>query len=173
MANSKNEYLLGSGHLFLMALESDTEIPATLFNTSNNMGHISGGAKFTYSADLHEVKNDDGDLLGIHIIDEDVVLTTGMLTWDLEKLSKATFGTKYESSSKTLTIGGMNSIEKYAVGFEYNDGKRKVQFSMIGMPKKGIDISLDAKNETVVDVEFVSAGKRGEGLAKLVETDAE
>lgn len=75
----KEKVLLGSGHLFLTEVTTDGEIPENLFNDSNNVGSISGGAEMTYTPTIYNVENDDNEILESFITKEEAVLKTGVL----------------------------------------------------------------------------------------------
>lgn len=167
----KEKVLLGSGHLFLTEVTTDGEIPENLFNDSNNVGSISGGAEMTYTPTIYNVENDDNEILESFITKEEAVLKTGVLNWNLENINKVTVGGTYDSSKNTLTIGGKKNVKKLAVGFEHTEDNYKLQVAMIGIPQKGLTINFNKEKETIVDAEF-NASKLSNGeFVKITENN--
>lgn len=160
--------VLGSGFLYIAELAADGTIPSTLFNEANNAGHIKGGADLTYTPTIYDVECDEGKIIRSYITKEEVILKSGILTWNLETVSKLTVGGAY--SNGVLTIGGTKSIKQYAVGFKYDGDDRTIKVSMAGRSNKGFAITFDKEKETVIDAEF-KAVKDTEGiLVKIEET---
>lgn len=160
--------VLGSGRLFIAELAADGTIPETLFNEANKLGHIQGGAELTYTPTIYDVECDEGKILKSYITKEEVILKSGVLTWNMELLSKLAVGGAY--SNGVLTIGGTKSIKQYAIGFKYDGDDRTIKVSMAGRSNKGFTVAFNKEKETVIDAEFKAVKDANDVLVKIEET---
>lgn len=153
-----NEILLGAGEVYMYAF-SGAALPdhAIIETAANNVGHCSGGFSITYKPTKYEVKNQYGNTVKSFITKESISVKTGILSWDLAKLSMLSTAQITESGgSKTLTFGGGNHLATVLVRFVHTkaDGK-KVRFTMIGEGGSGFSFEFGEK-ELSIDSELTA-----------------
>lgn len=159
MAIDTSKILLGSGKIYIAELETDGSIPTDLVGSTNLIGDISGGAELSYVPTVYDVVNDDNVVRKSYITQEEVMLKSGVLTWDLTNLEKLTVGGTYTAavpgtSPATLTIGGIKSVKQYAIAFVHTEEDFTVTVILKGSNQKGYSIKFDKEKEVVIDAEF-------------------
>lgn len=163
---------LGSGDLYIMdfagSIPQDTEIEVT----TNKIGSIKGGAELEYAPESYTVMGDNGMTYKAFITKEEVTFKSGILTWNLDVLSKLTMGGELttESDKKVLKIGknGSSSIKQVLIRFVHSiDSKNKVRMTMIGSPTSGFTLSFNPEEETVIDAEFSALSQEDGTLVKF------
>ena len=169
----KDKVILGSGHLYIAETVETGVVPENIFDEANNVGSISGGAELNYTPTIYDVVDDDDKVLKSFITKEEVILKSGVLTWLLESVAKLSAGGKYDSASKTLTIGGKKSVKQYAVGFRHEeDDGYKLEVTMVGRSNKGFVINFNKEKETIIDAEFKAIKDNDGILVTIKETEA-
>ena len=134
MAASKR-IVLGSGKLYVQAMANDT-VPTVdaLCVDANQLGYIQGGATLTYTPTFYTAKDDLGVCTKTVLTEEDVTLTTGLMTFDANALDKlvATGSVTDDTTNhkRTLKIGGVgqNDGTKYAICFKHEDVSADAHF---------------------------------------------
>ena len=174
---SVEEYTLGSGDLFIKEYTAGTAVTAEdVISTGERLGEIKGGASLEYTTETKEDSSDLGRTKIVIISKEDVVLKSGVMTWNgktLEKLCQTARITKDNSAQKrTIKIGGLaNAANKsYAVAFQYKgDGKKGLTVLIVGKNTAGFTVSFSSDNATVIDAEFKAQAIDNEGTLVIIE----
>ena len=161
---------LGSGKLYVA--EYDGELPdvETIRAEANRLGYIKGGATITYTPTYYTATDDLGFSKKSVLTEEEVKLTSGVMTWDANTLKRLSdTGRVTEDSAKgtrTIRIGGAANASNtnYAILFYHEDpadGDKWVE--MVGRNQAGFSLAFAKDSETVVDAEFVAEPCDGEG----------
>ena len=174
---SVEEYTLGSGDLFIKEYTAGTAVTAEdVISTGERLGEIKGGASLEYTTETKEDSSDLGRTKIVIISKEDVVLKSGVMTWNgktLEKLCQTARVTKDNSAQKrTIKIGGLaNAANKsYAVAFQYKgDGKKGLTVLIVGKNTAGFTVSFSSDNATVIDAEFKAQALDNDGTLVVIE----
>ena len=174
---SVEEYTLGSGDLFIKEYTAGTAVTAEdVISTGERLGEIKGGASLEYTTETKEDSSDLGRTKIVIISKEDVVLKSGVMTWNgktLEKLCQTARITKDNSAQKrTIKIGGLaNAANKsYAVAFQYKgDGKKGLTVLIVGKNTACFTVSFSSDNATVIDAEFKAQAIDNEGTLVIIE----
>ena len=174
---SIEEYTLGSGDLFIKEYTAGTAVTAEdVITNGERLGEIKGGASLEYTTETKEDSSDLGRTKIVIISKEDVVLKSGVMTWNgktLEKLCQTARVTKDDSAKKrTIKIGGLaNAANKsYAVAFQYKgDGKKGLTVLIVGKNTAGFTVSFSSDNATVIDAEFKAQALDNDGTLVVIE----
>ena len=174
---SVEEYTLGSGDLFIKEYTAGTAVTAEdVITNGERLGEIKGGASLEYTTETKEDSSDLGRTKIVIISKEDVVLKSGVMTWNgktLEKLCQTARVTKDGSAKKrTIKIGGLaNAANKsYAVAFQYKgDGKKGLTVLIVGKNSAGFTVSFSSDNATVIDAEFKAQALDNDGTLVVIE----
>ncbi|MGX1902431.1 hypothetical protein ACT3HK_13945 [Thermolongibacillus altinsuensis] len=168
---NEDTILLGSGDLYLGQVDpnaTETEIQAALVN----VGAISGGATLTYKTKFTDVKSANRGTLMSFLTDEEVTFKSGVLTWNLENLSKlyaANFTS--DTTKKRVGIGGIKNVPINYLRFVHTkpDGKKLTVNIFKAQAQDGFDITFDSEKETVLDVTFKALSVTNKTDGNLVE----
>ena len=174
---SVEEYTLGSGDLFIKEYTAGAAVTAAdVIANGERLGEIKGGASLEYTTETKEDSSDLGRTKIVIISKEDVVLKSGVMTWNgktLEKLCQTARVTKDDSAKKrTIKIGGLaNAANKsYAVAFQYKgDGKKGLTVLIVGKNTAGFTVSFSSDNATVIDAEFKAQALDNDGTLVVIE----
>ena len=174
---SVEEYTLGSGDLFIKEYTAGSSVTAEdVITNGERLGEIKGGASLEYTTETKEDSSDLGRTKIVIISKEDVVLKSGVMTWNgktLEKLCQTARVTKDDSAKKrTIKIGGLaNAANKsYAVAFQYKgDGKKGLTVLIVGKNTAGFTVSFSSDNATVIDAEFKAQALDNDGTLVVIE----
>ena len=174
---SIEEYTLGSGDLFIKEYTAGTTVTAEeVITNGERLGEIKGGASLEYTTETKEDSSDLGRTKIVIISKEDVVLKSGVMTWNgktLEKLCQTARVTKsVDNKKRTIKIGGLaNAANKsYAVAFQYKgDGKKGLTVLIVGKNTAGFTVSFSSDNATVIDAEFKAQALDNEGTLVIIE----
>ena len=174
---SVEEYTLGSGDIFIKEYTAGSSVTAEdVISTGERLGEIKGGASLEYTTETKEDSSDLGRTKIVIISKEDVVLKSGVMTWNgktLEKLCQTARVTKNDSTKKrTIKIGGLaNAANKsYAVAFQYKgDGKKGLTVLIVGKNTAGFTVSFSSDNATVIDAEFKAQALDNDGTLVVIE----
>lgn len=169
---------LGSGDLFIVAYDSATGIPvdATLEASANKVGYISGGASLEYKPEITSVVDDSGAIDKRFITSEEVILKSGVLSWNMETLSKLVADGSYTDDTtnhkRTLKLGGLGArlVKDYIIRFVHteSDGE-KFRVTIVGNSNSGLSLAFAKDKETVVDVEFLAKSQDANGVKVALE----
>lgn len=174
---SVEEYTLGSGDLFIKEYTAGTAVTAEdVITTGERLGEIKGGASLEYTTETKEDSSDLGRTKIVIISKEDVVLKSGVMTWNgktLEKLCQTARVTQsVDNKKRTIKIGGLaNAANKsYAVAFQYKgDGKKGLTVLIVGKNTAGFTVSFSSDNATVIDAEFKAQALDNDGTLVIIE----
>ena len=174
---SVEEYTLGPGDLFIKEYTAGTAVTAEdVITNGERLGEIKGGASLEYTTETKEDSSDLGRTKIVIISKEDVVLKSGVMTWNgktLEKLCQTARVTKDDSAKKrTIKIGGLaNAANKsYAVAFQYKgDGKKGLTVLIVAKNTAGFTVSFSSDNATVIDAEFKAQALDNDGTLVVIE----
>ena len=107
----KEVITLGSGKLYITEYVGTIPTDLLLETSDNLIGYISGGASLQYTPESYTATDDLGYAQKTVITAEEVLLTSGIMTWNgqtLEKLSATGRVTENTTTGKrTLKIGGV------------------------------------------------------------------
>ena len=174
---SVEEYTLGSGDLFIKEYTAGTSVTAEdVITNGERLGEIKGGASLEYTTETKEDSSDLGRTKIVIISKEDVVLKSGVMTWNgktLEKLCQTARVTQsVDNKKRTIKIGGLaNAANKsYAVAFQYKgDGKKGLTVLIVGKNTAGFTVSFSSDNATVIDAEFKAQALDNDGTLVVIE----
>ena len=174
---SVEEYTLGSGDIFIKEYTAGSSVTAEdVISTGERLGEIKGGASLEYTTETKEDSSDLGRTKIVIISKEDVVLKSGVMTWNgktLEKLCQTARVTKsVDNKKRTIKIGGLaNAANKsYAVAFQYKgDGKKGLTVLIVGKNTAGFTVSFSSDNATVIDAEFKAQALDNDGTLVIIE----
>ena len=174
---SVEEYTLGSGDLFIKEYTAGTAVTAEdVITNGERLGEIKGGASLEYTTETKEDSSDLGRTKIVIISKEDVVLKSGVMTWNgktLEKLCQTAVITENQDTKKrTIKIGGLSHAanKSYAVAFSYKgDGKKGLTALIVGKNTAGFTVSFSSDNATVIDAEFKAQALDNEGTLVVIE----
>ena len=174
---SIEEYTLGSGDLFIKEYTAGSSVTAEdVITTGERLGEIKGGASLEYTTETKEDSSDLGRTKIVIISKEDVVLKSGVMTWNgktLEKLCQTAVVTENkEAKKRTIKIGGLAHAanKSYAVAFQYKgDGKKGLTVLIVGKNTAGFTVSFSSDNATVIDAEFKAQALDNDGTLVVIE----
>ena len=159
---------LGSGDLTIK--EYTGIIPAhTDFKVETDLlGRIKGGATLEYKGTFYEVKDDTGKVAKMIITDEEVLLKSGVLTWNGKTLDKLCSTARITESGglRTVKIGGTgnNNGKSYALCFHHIDPvDGDIWIIVRAMNQGGFSLVFAKDKETVIDAEFKAMPQDDEG----------
>ena len=174
---SVEEYTLGSGDLFIKEYTAGTAVTAEdVITNGERLGEIKGGASLEYTVETKEDSSDLGRTKIFIISKEDVVLKSGVMTWNgktLEKLCQTAVVTENkEAKKRTIKIGGLSHAanKSYAIAFSYKgDGKKGLTVLIVGKNSAGFTVSFSSDNATVIDAEFKAQALDNDGTLVVIE----
>ena len=174
---SIEEYTLGSGDLFIKEYTAGTTVTAEeVITNGERLGEIKGGASLEYTTETKEDSSDLGRTKIVIISKEDVVLKSGVMTWNgktLEKLCQTARVTKsVDNKKRTIKIGGLaNAANKsYAVACQCKgDGKKGLTVLIVGKNTAGFTVSFSSDNATAIDAEFKAQALDNDGTLVVIE----
>ena len=174
---SIEEYTLGSGDLFIKEYTAGTTVTAEeVITNGERLGEIKGGASLEYTVETKEDSSDLGRTKIFIISKEDVVLKSGVMTWNgktLEKLCQTAVVTENkEAKKRTIKIGGLSHAanKSYAVAFQYKgDGKKGLTVLIVGKNSAGFTVTFGTDNATVIDAEFKAQALDNDGTLVVIE----
>ena len=173
--------VLGSGKLYcVVGTKNDGEytIPAdaTLETDNNLLGYIQGGATIEYTPTFYTAKDDLGIVQKKMITDEEVKLTSGIMTWNTAVLKKlVSTGVASSDTGKTiLKVGGVENFvnTQYVLRFVHEDKiDGDIRCTIVGSNEAGFSMQFQKDKETAVNAEFKATGLDKKGTLLIVEFD--
>ena len=177
MAEKRNgrPITLGSGDL--MIKEYTDTLPAyTEFDPETDLlGHIKGGFTLEYSGEWYSTKDDAGKVEKTLITEEEILLKSGVLTWNGKTLAQlcATARVTENGNIRTVKIGGAgnNNGKSYALCFHHHDPvDGDVWLLARAVNRGGFSLAFVKDAETVIDAEFKCLPSDTEGtLVQYIE----
>lgn len=161
MANEK--IVLGSGKLYVTEFAGTIPEDTTLETDANILGYIQGGATLSYTPSFYEAKDDLGLVVKKMLTDEEVVLKSGIMTWNGKTLEKicGTARVTESGNTRTVKIGGIGNYngKKYVIRFVHEDSADgDIRLTIVGSNEAGFEMAFAKDKETVVNVEFKAMG---------------
>lgn len=175
---ASEKIVLGSGKLYMLEFSGTIPENTVIETEDNRLGHIKGGASIEYKPTFYEVKDDLGVVSKKIITDEEAILKSGILTWDLTKLKKlVNTGTVTEDELKkirTLKIGGLGNYDgkQYVIHFLHEDPvDGDLRITIVGTNEAGLIIAFAKDLETVVNAEFKAQPADKDGTLIILQED--
>ena len=170
MAASKR-IVLGSGKLYVQAMTDETMPTAeALCVDANQLGWIQGGATLAYTPTYYTAKDDLGVCIKTILTEEEVTLTTGIMTFDGNVLDKlvATGRVTEDATAhtRTIKIGGIGQDDgtKYAIAFKHEDAADgDITVMIVGKNEAGFSMAFAKDAETVINAEFHALAQDADG----------
>lgn len=167
-----DKIVLGSGKLYIVAYSGTIPADNTIESNDNLLGYIKGGATLTYTPEFYEAKDDLGYVYKKFLTNEEVVLKSGIMTWNgatLDKLcSTATVTTS--NNVRTVKIGGIGNFDglKYVIHFVHEDATEgDIRITVVGSNEAGFEMSFAKDAETVINAEFKAQPQDNDGTLVL------
>ena len=178
-----NKIVLGSGKLYVAAaVKSGTgyTIPAdnAIEISDNLIGWIQGGASIEYTPEFYEAKDDLGMVSKKYLTNEEVILKSGVMTWngpDLKKLS-ATARVTTATGKTTVRIGGIGNYDstQYVIRFVYEDAvDGDIRITIVGSNEAGFEMAFAKDAETVINAEFKAVPCDNAGTLLIFEEETD
>lgn len=166
---------LGSGKLYIDEFTDTIPEDAEIEREEKLLGLIKGGANIQYTPEFVSATDDLGLVKKQKLTSEEVILSTGLITWNgktLEKLSAT--GRVTESDGKRVTkIGGLNNDngKSYILRFVHEDEvDGNVRATIVGKNTSGFTLPF-SNEETTVDAEFTALPNDNEGTLLILEEE--
>lgn len=155
--------VLGSGKLYVTEFANTIPEDSVLETKENILGYIQGGATLSYTPSFYEAKDDLGLVVKKMLTDEEVVLKSGIMTWNGKTLEKlcGTARVTEAGSTRTVKIGGIGNYDgkKYVIRFVHEDDvDGDIRLTIVGSNEAGFEMAFAKDKETVVNVEFKAMG---------------
>lgn len=170
---------LGSGNLYYKEFTGEIPENETIEVDENRLGYISGGATLEYKPTFYEAKDDLGLVVKSIITEEEVILKSGIMTFNGNTLNVlCDTGRVTEDSLKkirTVKIGGPQNAngKSYIIHFVHKDSvDGDIRVTIVGKNQAGFSLTFAKDKETVIDAEFKALPQDSEGtLIKYQEVD--
>lgn len=169
-ADKRNAEVITLGSGDLMIKEFTDVIPAyTDFKVETDLlGRILGGCSLEYKGEWYEAKDDTGKASKTIMTEEEVLLKSGIITWNgktLEKLCSTARVTEADGI-RTVKIGGVGNQnnKSYALCFHHTDkADGDVWLVVRAVNQGGFSLAFAKDKETVIDAEFKCLPQDDEG----------
>ena len=170
--------VLGSGKLYVLEFTGDIPDNSVIEQEVNRLGYIQGGATIEYKPTFYEAKDDLGYVVKRILTDEEATLKSGIMTWNLLRLSKlCNTGKVIDDTTKgirTLKVGGIGkySSKRYITHFHHEDKQDgDVRVTIVGANEAGFTIAFAKDKETVVNAEFKAQPLDNEGTLIILQEE--
>lgn len=176
MAKRDNKVItLGSGKLYVMEYEGSIPEDTEIEKDENLLGLIKGGANIAYTPEFATATDDLGLVKKQKILNEEVVLSTGLITWNGNTLSKlsATGRVTEANGVRTTKIGGLGNDngKSYVLHFLHEDAADgNVRATIVGKNTSGFTLPF-ASEETTVDAEFNALPNDADGTLLILKEE--
>lgn len=172
----KEKARLGSGKLYIDEFTGALPEDDTIEVEEKLLGLIQSGAAITYSPEFTEITDDLGLYYEEVLTKEEVILKSGVLTWNgntLRKLcSTARVTEDAENKIRTVKMGGIPNREgkKYIIRFVHEDKEKgDVRVTIVGSNKAGFELAFAMDKPTVINVEFKARPLDSDGTLVIYE----
>lgn len=151
---------LGSGELYCKQYEGTIPARTELVKPENLLGRIAGGATIEYKPTKYTAKDDLGYVQKSIITDEELILKSGLITWNgntLVKLADTARVDETDSTKRVLKVGGSKNQtgSKYILLFVHEDKQDgNVDVMIVGQNEAGFSLTFEKEKETTIDAEF-------------------
>lgn len=168
------DILIGAADVFMYQFDGK-EVPedAVIETAENSVGHCSGGFTVNYKPTKYEIENHHGNIVKSYITKEEISAKTGIMSWDLEKISLLSTGSvtvdKESKKRKLLFTGEGKALKTVLIrAVHVKENGKKLRFTMIGQGGSGFSIAFENK-EVTVDAELAAIKKVAGFLASFEE----
>lgn len=175
----KNKITLGSGKLFITEFTGAIPENDVIETEENRIGWIKGGAELSYTPEFYTAEDDLGKVKKRTIQSEEVILKSGIMTWNGDTLTKLTnTGSSItENGLRKTKIGGTGNYDgkSYVIHFLHEDKiDGNVRVTIVGQNTSGFTMAYAKDSETVIDAEFNALPSDENGTLVIIqeETDA-
>ena len=175
----KNKITLGSGKLFITEFTGTIPENSVIETEENRIGWIKGGAELSYTPEFYTAEDDLGKVKKRTIQSEEVILKSGIMTWNGDTLTKLTNtgATSIANGIRTTKIGGTGNYDgkSYLIHFLHEDKiDGNVRVTIVGQNTSGFTMAYAKDSETVIDAEFSALPSDENGTLVIIqeETDA-
>lgn len=174
------DILIGAADVFMYQFDGK-EIPedSVIETAEHSVGHCSAGFTVNYKPTKYEIENHHGNVVKSYITKEEISAKTGIMSWDLEKISLLSTGAVTvdgEKKVRKLLFTGEGKALKTVLirAVHVKENGKKLRFTMIGQGGSGFSIAFENK-EITVDAELAAIKKVAGFLASFEEelTDEE
>lgn len=167
-----DKIVLGSGKLYVTAFDNTIPEDSTIETDENLIGLIQGGATISYTPSFYECKDDLGLVSKKFLTEEEVILKTGIMTWNGKTLKKlcSTARVTEASGIRTVKIGGAVNYDgaKYLIHFVHEDAADgDIRVTIVGSNEAGFEMAFAKDKETVINAEFKAQPQDNEGTLIL------
>ena len=147
---------LGSGYVYIMEFDGTIPDDEVIETDENRLAYIKSGATLSYTPTFYEARDDNDDVVEEYLIEEEIILRLGLMTWTgktLEKLSSTARVTE-TAGTRTVKIGGTANHDhvKYLVRFVHKS--KALRVTIVGSNQNGFELAFAKDAETVIDAEF-------------------
>lgn len=168
--------VLGSGKIYIDEFETSIPTDAALEVEGNLLGLIQGGATVEYKPEFYEAKDDLGIVSKTIITSEEVLLKSGIMTFNGDTLKKlsATARVTEAAGKRTVKIGGLKNADgkKYVIRFVHEDAvDGDIRVTIVGSNQAGWSLAFAKDKETVIDAEFKAAPHDADGTLVIYEEE--
>lgn len=171
------DIILGSGILYLKKFTDGSEFNmADVIQDENILGYIKNGCKFSYTKNTSSYYDDMKFVRKSFITDEEVKLTSGLITWNLETLNHILTNQTYseDDGKRTFVLGGSTrELDTIAAVFvhERGDGKQ-IRVGMVATNDGSLELNFLPDEPTVVDAVLTAVPLPGtSGNLVIIEED--
>lgn len=169
------QIVLGSGNLYVTAFSGTIPTDTTIETDDNLIGYIKGGASLEYKPTEYEVSDDAFNVTKRFVISEETTFKSGVLTWNLEVLSKLTANCTYtdddDTNVRTLKLGGNGArlMKDYVIHFVHTESDgNKFRITLVGTASNGFSLAFAPDKETVIDAEFKAKAHDSDGTQVIM-----
>ena len=174
----EKKIVLGSGKLYyddnltetspgVYTIPADTQIE----QDTSLLGWIKGGATLEYTPEFYSTQDDLGMVSKKILVNEEVILKSGIMTWNSEVLgtlvSTSRISTSEDQKTKTVKIGGVDNYDgkKYLLRFVHEDKSdgSTIRITIVGSNESGLEIAFANDAETVINAEFKAVPHDAQG----------
>lgn len=171
MANTE-KIVLGSGKMYVTEFTGELPTDETLEVKDNLIGWIQGGATLQYTPTFYEAKDDLGMVSKKFLTEEEVILRSGIMTWNGQTIAKLTATSRVTESDgvRTVKIGGIGNYDgkQYVIHFVHEDKQDgDIRITIVGSNEAGFEMSFAKDQETVINAEFKAQPQDNEGTLIL------
>lgn len=176
MANTER-IVLGSGKLYVTAYTGTIPESTTLEVDNNLLGLIQGGATLTYTPTFYEAKDDLGLVSKKYLTEEEVILSSGIMTWNgstLAKLTSTATVDETQAGKRTVKIGGIANYsgQQYVIRFVHTDDvDGDIRITIVGSNEAGFEMAFAKDQETVINAEFKAQPADSNGTLIIYEEE--
>ena len=150
---------LGSGKLYVAEYQDVIPADNVIEVDTNLLGYIQGGATLTYTPEFYTAEDDLGYVAKKIITGEEVILSSGIMTWNGSTLAKLCSTARVTETDRvrTVKIGGAANYDhkQYVIHFLHEDAADgDIRITLVGSNENGFEMAFAKDQETVINAEF-------------------